>query len=213
MAKFKNGINGPFSGKIGTVVGASCRGVDYGRSLPSKSTKPATPAQQLQRDKFKLLMGWLRPLTELISIGFQMLKGAKTPMNSAISYHLKEAVKEEQGELSIDFSKAIFSRGELLISWVLEVLCLAGSLLRISWQNAAEHPLSKGDDLMNFIVYNPNKEEFVTFEGVAKREDGVTELKLPDNFVEDTVHCWVSYVNLQGDAVSTSNYLGEMLVV
>ncbi|WP_262249124.1 DUF6266 family protein, partial [Parapedobacter soli] len=45
MAKFINGANGTFSGKVGSVIGASWRGIHYLRGLAKKSNVPATEAQ------------------------------------------------------------------------------------------------------------------------------------------------------------------------
>lgn len=45
MGRIKKGILGGFSGKVDSVVGASWRGIDYMRSLPRTSDKPATVAQ------------------------------------------------------------------------------------------------------------------------------------------------------------------------
>jgi len=43
MATFKNGPNGGFSGKVGSVVGSSWKGIDYIRGLPAKrKNKPDT---------------------------------------------------------------------------------------------------------------------------------------------------------------------------
>ena len=39
MAKYSNGINGPFIGKVGNVVGSSRNGVYYMKSLPDKLIK------------------------------------------------------------------------------------------------------------------------------------------------------------------------------
>ncbi len=47
-------------------------------------------------------------------------------MNGAVSYHLKEAVVRADGTLRIDYSKAIFSRGELLTSHITEVIVEPG---------------------------------------------------------------------------------------
>lgn len=40
MATYKKGINGPVSGKIGNVVGATCRGVAYLRGVPESTAAP-----------------------------------------------------------------------------------------------------------------------------------------------------------------------------
>lgn len=41
MGTIKKGILGGFSGKVGTVVGGSWKGISYMRSLPQKVKKPA----------------------------------------------------------------------------------------------------------------------------------------------------------------------------
>lgn len=213
MARFKNGINGGFSGKIGSLVGIESNGKQYGRSLPTKSKKPATQAQELQRQKFRLIRAWLMPLLELINIGYRLVTGAKTPMNAAISYHLKEAVAEQKGGLVVDFSKVVLSRGELIVSWVLEVLCLADRLLHIKWTSGFENAFCKATDRASFVVYNPSKDQFATFEAAALRSDGEVSLQLPQGFENDMVHTWMHYVDEPGDRVSTSVYLGKMVVV
>jgi len=212
MAKYKNGIHGAFSGKIGSVVGASYRGIDYMRSLP-EIIKPRSEKQLHQQLKFSVITAWLRPVLKLINIGFQLLTGDKSAMNRAVSYHMREALIENGQEISIDFKKAIFSRGELLVSWILEVLALVDALLNIKWDNGPESLFSKANDKATFIIYNPQKEKFVTFKEVAQRQDKETVLQLPKRFAGDTVHAWMQYSNNDGDMVSTSVYLGEIMVV
>ncbi len=78
MAKFLKGILGAFSGKVGTVIGACWKGIDYMRSLPKKSTKPPTQLQLDARYQFNLVTGFLRPISGLIKKGFQSAVG-QTP--------------------------------------------------------------------------------------------------------------------------------------
>ncbi len=47
MTKVNNGINGPFSGKVGSVVGVNCRGVNYISAKPNKSQKGKPSVKQL----------------------------------------------------------------------------------------------------------------------------------------------------------------------
>ena len=213
MARYKNGINGAFSGKIGNVIGATCRGVDYMRSVPGVSSgKKYSEAQINQRIKFALVVNWLRPLLGWINIGFKVLNGCKTAMNLAISYHLNEAVAGEGPDYTIDFKRAVFSIGELLISWVKEVMCVRNALLTVKWADARESVFCNRADRANFIVYNMAKGVFVTFENAAQRMDKEVSLQLPNDFAGDLIHCWMSYVNENGDKVSISVYLGEVMI-
>lgn len=45
MGTIKKGILGGFSGKVGTVVGSSWKGIAYMRSLPQNMKNPRTEGQ------------------------------------------------------------------------------------------------------------------------------------------------------------------------
>lgn len=213
MAKYKNGIQGPFSGKIGNVVGASSRGVHYMRAAGKNSKKAPSAAQLQNRKIFAMVMNWLKPILKFINIGFQMDMDGKTPINRAVGLQLKEAVISDEQGLRINFARAVLSKGILLVSWIREILLLTDLILSIKWENAPDSVYSNGDDQANFIIYNPVKEKFVVFEQAAKREDNQAELQLPADFLGDAVHCWMGYVSTDGKMVSTSVYAGSVMVM
>lgn len=209
MARYKNGINGPFSGKIGTVVGASWRGIDYMRGLPDTTNKTFSEKQKNQHFLMGMVSSWLKPLKHIIEIGYQIFVTGKTPMNGCVSYHMKNAVTGNSPlEYAINFAKVIFSRGELLIALIREIIALADAVLRITWDNASSSIFNNEDDRATFIVYNQEKQAFVSFENAALRGDKDVVLQLPDGYKGNTVHCWQHFVNANGDMVSTTQYLG-----
>lgn len=212
MARYENGINGPVSGKVGSVIAASWRGIDYVKSKQKVSTKKPSEAQLSQRRVFAMVSSWLKPLRDLIWIGFQSFKSGRTPVNEAISFTLKEAIVADGSESRINFSKVVFSRGELFISWILDVLSLVDAVLYIRWDDAPASAFCRDSDQANFVVYNAAKEKFVTFEQDTLRSDKEVALQLPGDFSGDAVHCYMHYVSNTGVAVSTSQYLGEFVV-
>jgi len=212
MARYENGINGPVSGKVGTVIGASWRGVAYLKGKHKNSVKTATEAQLMQRSILSLANSWLKPVRDLIWIGFQVFKGTKTPMNGAVSLLMKEAIVVEDGLPRIDFSAVILSRGELLTSWMLELSPLIDAVLYLKWDNSPLSAFNRKDDRAMFVVYNPVKEKFITFSNVALRDDREVNLQLPVSFSGDVLHCYLFYINATGDMVSTSQYLGEVVL-
>ncbi|MES2454487.1 MAG: DUF6266 family protein [Bacteroidota bacterium] len=212
MARYKNGINGPVSGKVGSVVASSWKGIDYVKGLSDPRGKQGTPGQVGARQIFATVSSWLRPLKLLINIGFQNCTEGMTPMNVAISLTLREAVKGLGADREIDFSRAVFSRGDLLISLIEGVTALVAGVLQVMWRDAPASAFCKDTDRATFVFYNPAKEQFVAFEHVALRADGEVVLQLPAEFSGDLVHCYQFYVSEQGDAVSSSQYLGQVLV-
>lgn len=101
----------------------------------------------------------------------------------------------------------------MLVSWVLEVLCLVDALLSVKWENGSGSVFCKGSDKVSFVVYNPEREAFVTFQDVGERLDKAVVLQLPETFTGNTIHTWMHYRNTEGNMVSTSVYLGPLMVV
>ncbi|WP_285007986.1 DUF6266 family protein [Pedobacter faecalis] len=211
MARYSNGINGPVSGKVGSVVGASWRGVDYMRSLPVK-TKESSEAQLAQQEKFAVAVAWLKPLLEIINVGYHHIKIGMTPHNAAMSYYLTEAVTGTAPDFVINFSKAIFSEGPLITSFVTEVTPAGSCLLNFKWENAPDSIYSSVDDRATFVLYNPQKEKFVLYQSVAARGERSVTLSIPNKSSGDTVHGYLFFVRADGEAVSTTLYLGPLIV-
>lgn len=55
MGVIKQGILGGFNGKVGTVIGASWKGISTMRAIPQSVANPNTPAQAAQRTKFRMI--------------------------------------------------------------------------------------------------------------------------------------------------------------
>lgn len=62
METYKKGVLGPFSGKIGTLIGSTWNGMEDKRSLPKAFTKAATHLQHMQRAKFGFANGFPGPI-------------------------------------------------------------------------------------------------------------------------------------------------------
>jgi len=215
MGKFLKGILGGFSGKIGNVIGAVWRGVDYMRSLPRKSSKPATEAQLIPRLKMKVVVGFLRSINDLIKIGYQSYKGKQTPMNAAVAFHIDKAITGVYPNLNINFPKVVFSKGRLLRPSAPGVESVTPAKIKFEWLNNAPATGSStaATDMATLLLYNPVKEQFVTAEGVAARSSLTFTLDVPAEWIGDDVHAWMSFVGVNRKEVSDSVYVGTTAVL
>lgn len=213
MARYQKGILGVFSGKVGTVVGSSWRGIDYMRSLPKKTTKTATQAQTDQRYKFGLVNNFFKSISSLIDIGYQSLAGNQTPMNVAVAYHLKEAVMGTSPDFDIDLTKVVISRGELLSPWLPAASVSTAGEIDFNWTDNSGPNLASADDLVVILVYNPSTKEYVFFENAALRADAQITLAMPASFSGAVVHSWMTYFAADRKSVSTSVYLGTVTII
>lgn len=90
MGRYKDGINGAFKGKVGSVVGCSWKGINYMRSLPKTRTSTVlSEAEQANRQKFTIAHAWLKPLKDVIRLGFKNYSPTIEGFLAAKSYLLK----------------------------------------------------------------------------------------------------------------------------
>ena len=78
MGTIKQGILGGFSGKVGTVIGGSWKGISYMRSQAQSVKNPRTDGQLSQRSKFALALDFLKPLTDIVRTGFKLYTNKQT---------------------------------------------------------------------------------------------------------------------------------------
>jgi hypothetical protein len=211
MGRIKKGIMGPFSGKVGTVVGASWHGIDYMRSLPTTSNKSASIRQLGQRAKMILLRGFLLGTDEIIKRSFQNFTQAM-PMNGALSYNLKHAITGTCPDLRIDFPNLLFSKGDLHGTSLPEAVSVVSHTLDFSWINSNFSPMNAADDLVTLVVYDPVEMQFSTLSEAGRREEEIVRIVLPEKFSGHAVHCYISFFSQQFQISSTNQYLGAIEV-
>src|SRR5580658_6242897 len=113
MGRITKGILGGFSGTVGTVIGGTWKGIEYMRSRPNKKKGMSTADQLIQQAKFTLMIRFLQTMTGLVEITFKSSANKMTEFNSAFSYNLKNAVTGVSPNFTVDYAKALVSRGNL----------------------------------------------------------------------------------------------------
>ena len=113
MGTIKKGILGGFSGKVGTVVGASWKGIAYMRGQAVHTKNPRTAGQIYQRDAIKAVTLALRPIASTLRLTFAEYAKKMSAFNKAVSVNYKEAIVNQDGNPVVDYSKLILSKGTL----------------------------------------------------------------------------------------------------
>src|SRR5690554_4934174 len=114
MGIIKNGILGGISGKVGTVVGSSWKGIQYLRALPSGMSNPRTPGQETTRRKLNVIVKFLRVCLSLIRIGFGSQAIKKSAFNAATSYNFHNGIAGAYPDIDVNYATALLSMGTLL---------------------------------------------------------------------------------------------------
>jgi len=211
MGTIKKGILGGFSGKVGTVVGSSWKGIAYMRSLPLKVKNPRTERQMNQRSKFALSLNYLKPMTELIRVGWKQYAYGQSAFNAATSYLIAGAIKGNYPNYSIDPTKVLISRGALTSAVNAMAIPVSGAI-NFEWDDNSGLSSAKPTDKALLAVVNTDKSEAVFDTAGAARSEAAQTLSLPSNWSDDTVEVYMGFVSEDGREVANSVYLGSFTV-
>ncbi|WP_270088555.1 DUF6266 family protein [Sphingobacterium sp. SYP-B4668] len=137
MAVSKNGIQGTFSGKIGSIVGYQLNGQNVirtvGRRAPSQKF---SELELINQGRMRAVSSFLKMIRPFIVFGYQHLapKGSRVgPFQMAQSYALKNAIKYGEGNKPlIDPEKVLVFRGDLLPPQNVKV-SLTDTRVTITW--------------------------------------------------------------------------------
>lgn len=212
MGTIKQGILGGFSGKVGTVVGGSWKGISYMRSLAQNVKNPRTEAQMTQRSKFALTLAFLKPITNYVRVGFKPYASKQTAFNAAMSYIVANAISGEYPNHTLDFAKVLVSRGSLFPVENASAEADAGKIT-ISWTDNSGISDALPTDVAMPLVFNPLKVEAVFSTSAAARADGMAEINLPADWAGDNVEVYLGFVSADGKAIANSIYLGEKTLI
>ena len=213
MGTIRNGINGGFKGKAGSVIGSSWKSIEYIKGLYKKRTKPASEEQLMQQAKFTTVMRFLLPATPLVRIGFGQKKADKaTAGNMALQANLQLALTGDYPDYALDYSKVRISDGFFLAGGAPTALVDAGNL-EVTWDPTLSSLYdTREDDKVYILVYQPTIDEFLTAPEPPLRGDGSVSIALPNHFLGAAAHVWIFFADRKNVKVSKSSYLGELVL-
>jgi flagellar basal body rod protein FlgB len=213
MATFVKGILGGFSGKVGTVIGGTWKGIDYMRSKASSISNPQTAAQLDQRLRFSIMGKFLRPLTAFLRIGFKSQAVKMSAINAAMSYNLANALTGTYPDYDVDFTRVLVSQGTLPGALNAEATATVAGEIGYTWEDNSTDTDASATDKALLVVYNPSKNKVVTVVDGNTRSGGSQTITLPANFTGDEVQCYISFSTAKQTVLSNSEFVGGVIVL
>ncbi|MGQ7870911.1 DUF6266 family protein, partial [Sunxiuqinia sp. sy24] len=193
MAVINQGILGGFSGKVGTVIGGSWKGIDYMRSKPVSVANPRTPAQVDQRTKFVTVLNFLQPLTSFLRTGFKDYAVKMSAFNAAMSYTIQNAVSGTYPEYGIAYADALVSRGSLTGALNPSIQATIPGQIDFSWVDNSGTGTALATDKAMLVIYNSAKNQAVTINGGNTRTSGSQVVTVPATFSGDELSCYIAF--------------------
>jgi hypothetical protein len=212
MAKLKESVVGVLIGQIGQVVGAKWKGIAVLKIKPASVANPQTDKQLEQREKFKITMKFLQPLTQFIRTGWKNYAQGKTAFNSAMSYNVMNAIQGTYPTFTMDYPNVLVSKGNLPPALNQAAASAVAGTVLFTWTNNSDEMGAATTDTSLLVVYNPGKNQAVFFAGLAERADGTQAVTVPQSFSGDLVHCYMGFQTVDGFDLSNSKYAGAITV-
>ena len=216
MGKLLKGANGPFSGKVGTVVGYMWGDLPVIRARPKTRRKPFSDKELNQQARFALMNQFLIPAKNLLNISFAHLAYRMNGFNKGFSYNVKAAILGFSPDLSIDYPRVLLSRGDLTKPESLAVGSPSPTTLQFKWiDNTGTGKALKTDQLF-VAVFIPGKNYWFYKMNVATREAGnyaldITQLTRDISvFYGNPLHSYVGFIAGDGKDASDSMYTGPV---
>ena len=206
MARIEQGILGPFSGKVGEVIGSSWKGIPYIKARPTQFHDAKTPRQLTHRMKLQTAHGFARSIKHIIEIGFRNVTGTQTPYNNAVSYLMKNALVGEYPEVGIDPSKVLISQGILAGAENCSVSIENNDTIAFSWGEASSEGKASTEDQAILLAYNFTRQQGIS--NSVCRKDKKGSIKIPQNWKDDSIACYIFFASVTNKDVSNSKYLG-----
>ncbi|MCZ4693800.1 hypothetical protein DWB61_09695 [Ancylomarina euxinus] len=201
MGKYNQGILGPFTGKVGAIVGSSWRGVNYIKSLPGPNASNSE-AQQKQRSRFKSVVSLASSLMEsLIRPVWNLVGGKMTGYNLFVKTNMPAF--DESGAL-VNYSEFHASMGALPLPEILtlqdDVDVVSG--IELSWKDDSATGVGNADDKLHLLVMTPERVHILNTASV--RSDQSAEITLPVSAGD--VHVYAFFGTADGDKFSPDSY-------
>lgn len=212
MGTINKGILGGFSGKVGTVVGGTWKGISYMRSMGNKKTSKVSDAQLEQQAKFGLMIKFIRKFTPLINTTFKDFANGITAPNAALSFNIRNGIAGVYPSFSIAYNLILLSRGYLLNATSPSATAGATGIVNFHWTDNSGNGMAKADDKAILIIYAPDTDEAVYTMAGANRSAGADSLTV-HSFSGKTVQTWLAFVSADGKNISDSVFTGAVKVL
>jgi hypothetical protein len=209
MAKLKNGILGPISGKINGYIASSWRNVNYIKRASPVNHRPRSVAQIAQQEKFKFAQRLVKPMRLYFINGFQHLAIENSQLNLAFALNYK-AIEGSYPDLSIDYDQVFISQGNLTPLQDVVMHQPAPNVIELNWDIDFLDPLLRTDDQVMLMLYCHRLDATDGFFGAANRSAKTCSFTLPKKMLGQQVEVFAGAIAANRRDAANSVHVGTI---
>jgi hypothetical protein len=211
VATYRNGILGSFSGKVGSVVFTTWKGIPVIRSKPIRKNTVPSALQEDQRARFKLMTGFLKPLSDLLRQTFEQSAVGMSWYNKALSEN-RSAITDSHPYLAIDYPKIVLSKGRLPLGEPPTISSREPGRLILTWKmgDGIDKDLTAGSVFI--AAYQEELNRWII--GQYEINEGITSCILEvEPFAGKAVQTYIGFISKTSPRKSESRYVGLISIL
>lgn len=204
MGIIKQGILGGFSGKVGSVVGTSWKGINVMKARPLSVANPRTAAQIAQRS---LLGNASAFASKILATIIQPLWNRFASQASGYNDFVSANIDLFAGSMPVLAGNLVISTGKMAATVIdSAVATAADNDVEITWTDDSGSGFKLATDIAYVVVCDPTAEEVYGFETTATRADGTVTVDLPVTGGDD-YDVYLAFKRADGTVVSETGHL------
>lgn len=207
MAILESGITGPFSGRVGPVVGYRWKGLNCMRAYVPHINYPNTVEQQRQRDWFVGMVRFAAAARPALKLGLHAKAAGQdmTEGNLFVKVNKGSFVRSE-GQVSVDYASLVLASGPAADVYFHEARFEEHESVRVPFEKNALSLRASGDDGVYLFAYAPEVGEGC-LSAPAPRRSKMASISLPRWWAGREVQLYGFVVDKEGRP-SNSTYIG-----
>jgi hypothetical protein len=212
MGTIKQGILGGFSGKVGTVIGSSWRGIQVMRGLSTGRKGSPTDAQLQQQAKFAVMIKFLQPLTALLNQTYDRFAVGMSGFNKAFSYNVLNAITGVYPAFAINYPMVLLGRGDLPNAIAPAAASAAAGKLTFSWTDNSGTGKALATDKVVVAAFCEVLDHWIYDYSGSGRSTGTYVLDV-SAFSGKAVQTWLGFISANGKFVANTLFTGAVNVL
>jgi Family of unknown function (DUF6266) len=209
MARVINGINGGFTGQVGTVTGYLRNGASFMRSKHRRKDNVKSADRLTQQSKIRLCNQFTKPFSGsgFFNVSFPPNGATNTGYNRATSAIMNRAIIQNP-EPSLAYPLVLISMGLLPGAVNAAAVANVDGNIAFSWTNNSNTGTAKEDNKVLIVAYFPGTKKAVFNISNATREDGNVVLQM--QAAKGIAETWIGFVSADGSIAADSVYTGSV---
>ncbi|MEO6963329.1 MAG: DUF6266 family protein [Puia sp.] len=212
MGTIKQGILGGFSGKVGTVIGSSWKGIQVmrGRSTGRKGTP--SDLQLQQQAKFALMIKFLQPLSALLNQTYDKFAVGMSGFNKAFSYNVLNAISGVFPAFTVNFPMVLLGRGDLPNATAPAAISAVAGKLTFNWTDNSGIGKALATDQVVAAAFCEVLDHWIYDNNGAARNTGTFILDV-SMFSGKAVQTYLGFISANGKFVANTLFTGAVNVL